>query len=57
LPECSRTLLLRRYQTGENASVLAQLFQQSAEAIRQSLVRIRQTVKRCVDTKLGEAPR
>ncbi len=55
LPERSRALLRRRYEGGENATTLAQALQQSAEAIRQSLTRIRLAVRRCVEGRLGEA--
>jgi RNA polymerase sigma-70 factor (ECF subfamily) len=55
LPEHSRALLLRRYQTGENASILAGTFRQTAESIRQTLSRIRQTVRQCVEAKIGSA--
>ena len=55
LPEHSRALLHRRYETGQNSSLLAEVFQQSAEAIRQNLSRIRQVVKRCIEEKIGQA--
>ena len=57
LPKRSQLLLVRRYQGGENATVLAGVFEQSAEAIRQTLSRIRLAVKRCVEAKLHEASR
>lgn len=57
LPERGRALLRRRYETNENAGVLANSFHQSAEAIRQSLLRLRLAVKRCVEDKLGESLR
>jgi RNA polymerase sigma-70 factor (ECF subfamily) len=50
----SRELLERRYAQAENASALARRFSTSAEAIRQSLRRIRLAVKECVERKVGE---
>jgi len=52
LPPCSRELLTRRYAESQNASVLAQVFQTTAEAIRQQLVRIRTVVKECIQRKM-----
>jgi RNA polymerase sigma-70 factor (ECF subfamily) len=54
LPERSRALLRRRYEENENASALAIHFAMTAEAIRQALLRIRVTVKQCVERTLGE---
>jgi len=53
LPERSRTLLQKRYDANENASVLSRLFAMSPEAIRQSLMRIRVWVKKCVENKVA----
>ena len=52
LPERSRALLRGRYEQSEDAPALAARFHQGAEAIRQSLHRIRETVKQCVERKL-----
>ena len=54
LPERSRALLRRRYEENENASALAIHFAMTAEAIRQALLRLRVTVKQCVERTLGE---
>lgn len=54
LPERSRQLLHRRYAGDENASTLARALDMSAQAVRQTLVRIRALVKSCVEGKVGE---
>jgi RNA polymerase sigma-70 factor (ECF subfamily) len=54
LPERSRGLLRRRYEENENASALSAHFGMTAEAIRQALLRLRVTVKQCVERTLGE---
>ena len=51
LPPRQRELLERRYAGGENSSELAATMRMSAEAVRQCLVRIRVTVKACVERK------
>ena len=55
LPQRSRELLHHRYADGETATQLAERLRTRAEAVRQSLVRIRATIKTCVERKLGEA--
>jgi RNA polymerase sigma-70 factor (ECF subfamily) len=52
LPPRQRELLERRYARGENASELAATLRMTAEAVRQSLMRIRVAVKACVERKL-----
>ena len=51
LPERSRALLRKRYETANNASTLSGLFKMRPDAIRQSLMRIRAWVKQCVENK------
>ena len=46
-----RELLERRYTGGQNSSELAVAMRMSAEAVRQSLLRIRVAVKGCVERK------
>lgn len=53
LPERSRELLRRRYAGDENASTLARALDMSAQAVRQTLVRIRALVRSCVEAKVG----
>jgi RNA polymerase sigma-70 factor, ECF subfamily len=53
LPLRSQELLSRRYADGENASVLANELGMSADAMRQTLLRIRVLVKGCIDKKAG----
>lgn len=55
LPARSRELLQRRYSESADASTLAQAFQLSAAAVRQTLVRTRAAVRRCMQGKFGEA--
>lgn len=54
LPERSRLLLERRYAEDEDAVTLATYFNASAAAVRQTLVRSRSAVRRCLAAKLGE---
>jgi RNA polymerase sigma-70 factor, ECF subfamily len=54
LPERGRTLLFRRYEKGDTAPALALVFNLSPDAVRQMLVRLRASVKRCVEAKLAE---
>jgi len=49
----SRELLRRRYAAGEAATALARELGIRADAMRQTLLRIRLTVKACIDEKLG----
>ncbi|MFA5262917.1 MAG: sigma-70 family RNA polymerase sigma factor [Opitutaceae bacterium] len=51
LPPHSQDLLHRRYSLGENATQLAERLRMSAEAVRQTLVRVRVIVKRCIEQK------
>ena len=51
LPERSRTLLQKRYESNENASTMSRLFNMSPEAVRQGLMRIRLWIKQCIETK------
>ena len=51
----NKELLQRRYAEGENAVQLAERWRMSADAVRQSLVRIRTTVKTCIERKHGNA--
>lgn len=55
LPERSRELLHRRYAGSETIEALAQELQLRADALRQSLLRIRIAVKRCVERKRAVA--
>jgi RNA polymerase sigma-70 factor (ECF subfamily) len=55
LPSRSRELLERRYAEDTDAPTLASTFQLSAAAVRQTLVRTRAAVRRCIEGKLGEA--
>jgi RNA polymerase sigma-70 factor (ECF subfamily) len=52
LPERGRALLGRRYEQGDAAPALALAFKLTPDAVRQSLVRLRLAVKRCVEDKL-----
>ncbi len=56
LPPRSQDLLRRRYTLGENATQLAQQLRMSAEAVRQTLVRVRALVKKCIEQKRETAP-
>jgi len=53
LPERGRALLARRYEQGDAAPVMAPAFNLSPDAVRQSLVRLRSAVKRCVQDKIA----
>ena len=55
LPARSRELLARRYAECTDASTLARALQLNAAAVRQTLVRSRAAVRRCIEGKLGEA--
>ncbi|ACB76438.1 sigma-70 family RNA polymerase sigma factor [Opitutus terrae] len=55
LPARSRELLQRRYRDSADAPTLARNFNLSAAAVRQTLVRSRAAVRRCIDAKVGEA--
>lgn len=55
LPTRSREILQRRYAGSANAPTLARAFQLSSAAVRQTLVRTRSVVRRCIEGKLGEA--
>jgi len=55
LPSRSRELLQRRYAECNDAPALARTFCLSAAAVRQTLVRSRLAVRRCIEGKLGEA--
>jgi len=57
LPERGRALLCQRYERGETATALAVSVNLTADAVRQMLVRLRTTVKRCVERKLAEDAR
>ena len=54
LPPRSRELLERRYAESTDATTLARSLQLSAAAVRQTLVRTRAAVRRCIEGKLGE---
>ena len=53
VPENTRSLLIRRYQSGELAPALARQTDMSVVAIRQALSRVRRAVKNCIEEKLG----
>ncbi|HLP08537.1 MAG TPA: sigma-70 family RNA polymerase sigma factor [Opitutaceae bacterium] len=55
LPVRSRELLARRYAESIDSESLGRFFRMSAAAVRQTLARTRQAVRRCVEEKLGEA--
>jgi RNA polymerase sigma-70 factor (ECF subfamily) len=55
LPARSRELLERRYAANTDAPTLARTFQLSAAVVRQTLLRTRAAVRRCIAGKLGEA--
>jgi RNA polymerase sigma-70 factor, ECF subfamily len=52
LPPRSRDLLQRRYAENENATSLARGLRMNADTVRQQLLRIRLTVKECVERKV-----
>ena len=51
LPPRNRELLQRRYAGGENARTLARELSLKADAVRQTLLRIRVAVKECIERK------
>lgn len=53
LPPRSRDLLQRRYVDSENAATLARGLRRNSDAVRQQLLRIRLTVKECVERKVA----
>ncbi|MBN1670557.1 MAG: sigma-70 family RNA polymerase sigma factor [Kiritimatiellae bacterium] len=53
LPDERRRLLCARYEHDENASVLAERFGLSAAAVRQTLLRARAFLQRCIEEKVG----
>jgi RNA polymerase sigma-70 factor (ECF subfamily) len=55
LPPRSQELLQRRYADGENARSLARELRLNADAVRQTLLRIRVAVKECIERKSKEA--
>lgn len=55
LPSRSRELLQRRYADSTDAPTLARDFNLSPMAVRQTLVRSRAAVRRCIGGKFGEA--
>ena len=55
LPARSRELLQQRYAADTDAPTLARAFQLSAATVRQTLLRTRAAVRRCIEGKLGEA--
>jgi RNA polymerase sigma-70 factor (ECF subfamily) len=55
LPPRSQELLRRRYAAGENASSLARELRLNADAVRQTLLRVRLAVKECIQKKTGGA--
>jgi RNA polymerase sigma-70 factor (ECF subfamily) len=55
LPTRTRDLLERRYAANTDAATLARLYQLSAAAVRQTLLRTRAAVRHCIEGKLGEA--
>lgn len=56
LPEKSRTLLIKRYGHNRNASELSAVLGVKAEAVRQTLLRVRIKVRECMEQKAGESP-
>lgn len=55
LPARSRELLERRYSENNDASILARTFSLNAAAVRQTLMRTRLAVRRCIEGKIEEA--
>ena len=55
LPPQNRELLQRRYAGGENARSLARELRLNADAVRQTLLRIRVAMKECIERKMKEA--
>jgi RNA polymerase sigma-70 factor (ECF subfamily) len=58
LTESDRELLRRRYLEERDAEGLGRIFARSPEAIRMKIMRLRQALERCIDSKLaaGRAP-
>lgn len=54
LPDLQRNLLQERYQQGRKAKELAEIKSTTAAAIRKKLQRIRQLIRSCMESKLGE---
>ena len=54
LPEHSRELFRLRYAEDLDAAALGERLGRDANAVRQALFRLRETVRRCVDGKLGQ---
>lgn len=50
LPERSRQLLERRYQDGQSLDQLAQRFHRTAKLLSVALFRVRQVLRRCLET-------
>jgi RNA polymerase sigma-70 factor, ECF subfamily len=55
LPARAREMLQRRYADSIDASALGRMLRLNPAAIRQTLMRTRAAVRRCIETKLGEA--
>lgn len=55
LPARAREMLQRRYADSIDASALARMLRLNPAAIRQTLMRTRAMVRRCIENKLGEA--
>ncbi len=53
LPARSQDLLQRRYTAGGNAAAIARELRLTADSVRQSLLRIRLAVKKCIESKTG----
>lgn len=54
LPKNGRRLLLRRYQDHDNAVALADELNITCDALRQKLMRLRKSVKKCMGLQIGE---
>jgi RNA polymerase sigma-70 factor (ECF subfamily) len=55
LPPQSRAMVAARYEQDASAGHLAEEFNTTADAVRQSLLRIRRQLKQCVEGRLTEA--
>jgi len=53
LPERHRTLILRRYQSPGTVNLMAAELGKSAKAVSESLRRIRETLRRCIERTLS----
>lgn len=53
LSDSSRDLLKHRYEEDKNSSEIAEVVQQKAATIRQSLRRIRDSLRDCIESKIG----